>query len=556
MTYRLAIDVGSERTMWATTSRNDAEQTTIDGATVESVVALLDGQLVAGAEVTKADPAAVQHVTRQFVQRLGESTPMMIGATPYGAESLVGRLLTSVITEVTARRGGEPGAVVIVHDTGLDDYRKGLLTEAARVAGLPMANLVLVSRDEADSAEVPNGLIIPTGYAVVAGASLIGWVLRPDIATVLPAATAAATGGAGATVGVAAGVAATVAGGAVLGATVMGHAAAEAASTVAAAGPAGAPLVAGPTGAPISAGPTGSPLSTPPTAGPAGSPLSTPPTAGPTGTPINTPPTAGPTGTPINTPPTAGPTGTPINTPPTAGPTGTPISTAPPVGPLGTQIIKKAPRRVPVVVAAAVAIVAVVAVVVVVATNNDSPATLTNSSLDTSASGSAGSGPTGSAALGLGQTGKVCVHGIWKMSNENFKNMIGAAAALGAIGTFDVTGSTKIEIAPDGVWTMTYDKWTMSAKMADLSADVTVTMNGVDVSRGEFLDDGSFNFHDVSVGTQLTFNANVNGAPLPIPVAPPTRTAVSGAGTYTCEGDVLTLTTPDAPSPFVMDRVG
>ena len=530
MTYRLAIDVGSERTMWATTSRNDAEQTTIDGATVESVVALLDGQLVAGAEVTKADPAAVQHVTRQFVQRLGESAPMMIGATPYGAESLVGRLLTSVITEVTARRGGEPGAVVIVHDTGLDDYRKGLLTEAARVAGLPMANLVLVSRDEADSAEVPNGLIIPTGYAVVAGASLIGWVLRPDIATVLPAAIAAATGGAGAVFGVAAGVAATVAGGAVLGATVMGHAAAEAASTVAAAGPAGAPLVAGPTGAPISAGPTGSPLSTPPTAGPAGSPLSTPPTAGPTGTPINTPPTAGPTGTPI--------------------------STAPPVGPLGTQIIKKAPRRVPVVVAAAVAIVAVVAVVVVVATNNDSPATLTNSSLDTSASGSAGSGPTGSAALGLGQTGKVCVHGIWKMSNENFKNMIGAAAALGTIGTFDVTGSTKIEIAPDGVWTMTYDKWTMSAKMADLSADVTVTMNGVDVSRGEFLDDGSFNFHDVSVGTQLTFNANVNGAPLPIPVAPPTRTAVSGAGTYTCEGDVLTLTTPDAPSPFVMDRVG
>jgi hypothetical protein len=192
----------------------------------------------------------------------------------------------------------------------------------------------------------------------------------------------------------------------------------------------------------------------------------------------------------------------------------------------------------------------------VVATNNDSPAALTNSSLDTSPSASGGTSPSGSAALGQGQTGKVCVHGVWKMSNDNFKNMVGAVAALGSIGTFDVTGTSKIEIGPDGVWKMTYDKWTMSAKLTDLTAEITVVVDGVDTTQGEFLDDGTYNFHDVSVGSTLSVNAVVDGSPLPIPNDPRQRSAVSGSGTYVCEGDVLTLTTAEAPSAFVLDRIG
>jgi hypothetical protein len=543
VTYRLAIDVGAEHTTWATTSRDESDQTTVDGATVESVVALAGGQLVAGAQVAAADPAALQHVTRGFVQHLGDSAPLMIGGTPYGVESLVGSLLSSVVTDVRTKHGGDPGAVVVVHDDGLDDFRKGLLTEAARVAGLPMANFVLVSRHDAHAADVPPGLAIPAGLAVVAGASLVGWALRPDIAAALP--TVAAAGGGAAAVagvaGVAGGIAATAAGGAVLGAAVVGHGATAAEATSA--------LAAGPAGTPLSAGPAGSPLSAP-TAGPAGSPLSTPP-AGPAGTPINTPP-AGPTGAPINTPP-AGPAGTPM-TPP-AGPAGVPLQ-PPPLGPIGTKIIKKAPRRVPVVVAAAVAVVAVVAVVVVVATNNDSPAALTNSSLDTSPSASGGTSPSGSDALGLGETGKVCVHGVWKMSNDNFKNMVGAASALGDLGTFDVTGTSKIEIGKDGVWKMIYDKWTMSAKLTDLTAEITVVVDGVDTTQGEFLDDGTYSFHDVSVGSTLSLNAVVDGSPLPLPNDPRQRSAVSGSGTYVCEGDVLTLTTAEAPSAFVLDRIG
>ena len=93
MTYRLGIDIGSSQTVWATVARDGAQAQTVDGGTVESVVALTGGRLVAGADVTNADPSTLEHVTRDFAQHLGDAAPMMIGGTPYGVESLVGQLV-------------------------------------------------------------------------------------------------------------------------------------------------------------------------------------------------------------------------------------------------------------------------------------------------------------------------------------------------------------------------------------------------------------------------------------------------------------------------------
>ena len=224
MTYRLGIDVGSVDTVWAVDRRDRGPEPVVDGGVVPSVVAVVGGELVAGAEVAGASPADVEHLTGDFVGRLGEAEPLMVGGTPYGIESLIGHLLSSIVSGVREQFGSDPGVVALVHDDGLEDYRTGLLTESARLAGIPVADVELVARSEAQAAFGGVDETVPGGLGSAAGAARIGWIRRPD--AVLPAAAAAG----GSALGVAAGAAAVVAGGAVLGATALGGQAVAAAS--------------------------------------------------------------------------------------------------------------------------------------------------------------------------------------------------------------------------------------------------------------------------------------------------------------------------------------
>ena len=244
MTYRLGIDVGGRTTDWVAFGPERGAAPPLASGTVDSVVALIDGELRAGSQVAAADPAGIDHVTTDFAQRLGDAEPMMIGGTPYGVESLIGHLVASIVTDARATLGSEPGAVVLVHDDNLDDYHRSLWSEAGRLAGIPLAELTLLSRTDALSMSAAAG---GGGAPAAAGAAAMGWERHPD----LPGPES--SGLAGGTIGAAAGAGATVAGGAVLGATVLG----------------GEAIAAGPA-ASAGLGPVGSPLSTP--AGPGGEP--------------------------------------------------------------------------------------------------------------------------------------------------------------------------------------------------------------------------------------------------------------------------------------------
>jgi hypothetical protein len=529
MAYRIGIEVGAANTTWATVSRDDNGPERVDGGTVESVAGLVGGELVVGAEI--GDPTQLQDVARGFVGRLGESDAIVLGGTPYGAEALVGRLIASVIRTASDRLGAAPGAVVIVHDDSLDEFRVGLLTEAARVAGVPMADLVMVSRSEARAA-APSPAS-PTGLETVTGASLLGWARRPA-----PAA-AAGTAGIGATeVGIAAtGAAAGAAGTAAIAATGLGDGVATASAAMA-----------------PPAGPAGTPLTPPTAAGPAGSPLS-PPAAAP-GTPL-TPP-AGPAGTPLT--PTAGPTGTTLPGP-AAGAEGTPL--APTTSVAGGVAKALRPRRLPIIIGASMAAVVVVAVVVV-AVNNDDPAsttpasTIVSDSTITRDSGATDSTVAADTVPVVVATPSRCVQGQWTMRNESFADFFSSqlAASGGAIVATGVSGSVAIEVAEDGTWTLTYDAWTLTASLPEASGEMSVTIEGVDVSMGTFQDDGTYSFSGGSVGTTITSSATVNGVAVPIPPVDQTQQVVGGTGAFTCTGDVLELTVPASRASFIMDRTG
>jgi hypothetical protein len=121
LTYRLGIDLGNAQTTWAVMAgRPDA---VADSGTVNSVVTIVQTDDV--------------HLVRDFVHRLGEPDPVIIGGTPNGAESLLARLIGSILTTVRQRQGEEPAAVVLAHDDGMDPYRSGLYAEAGRLAGVP-----------------------------------------------------------------------------------------------------------------------------------------------------------------------------------------------------------------------------------------------------------------------------------------------------------------------------------------------------------------------------------------------------------------------------------
>ena len=563
--YKLGVVVGPLETHWSALGgdvgsaddTDDLRETILLGGVVDSVVGVLDGEMVAGSMVASAPN--VQHATSDFVSRLGDAEPLMIGGTPYGVESLLGHLISSVVSDARSQLGSDPTTVVLVHDDGLDDYHLGLWTEAGRLAGVPVANLLLIPKAVALPAQSGSD---PLGPQLANGAASAGWRLRPD--SPITGAAGAAGGIGGGTAGIVAGTAAAVAGGAVLGVTALGGEAIAAAPSVAA-------------GLGV-AGPAGSPLS--PVSGPAGSPLSAP--AGPTGTPISTP--AGPTGTPISTP--AGPTGTPISTP--AGPTGTPIST--PAGPTGTPISRIAKRaaietgkrsyKVPII-AGVVAAVGLVAGISVLAGNNDgalstaattvavaagddvAAPTLPGEAGDADAAStdapsstepqSATSPPTTESA---GAAAITCTQGSWTMANEWFSALwLDAVAADGGGATLEsVNGTVTVDVGADGIWTSTYTDWGFTAIADDGSVTITMTIAGSDVTAGTFADDGTMTFVDTDVNSVVTMTVIADGMELPIPTPSAPRSAFAGSGSFVCEGDTLTLNIDGNPGPIVMNR--
>src|SRR5436305_4811213 len=116
------------------------------GSAMPSVIAV-DGDTVLTGDAAErrllAEPSAG---AREPKRRLGDSTPFVIGSTPYGAEGLMGQLLAHVI-QVAAADGDAPGTVVLTHPATWGEFKVDPLREAGRVAG--GGDVTLLSEPEA-----------------------------------------------------------------------------------------------------------------------------------------------------------------------------------------------------------------------------------------------------------------------------------------------------------------------------------------------------------------------------------------------------------------------
>ncbi len=153
MGYSLGIDLGTTYSAAAISRNGGAVEVCTLGTTsqsIPSVVVLREGgEILTGEAAERRAAGDPTRTAREFKRRLGDPVPIIIGTTPYGAEALMALLLRDIVAQVSEREGTPPDVVVLTHPANYSDYKKGLLEEAARLAGLDLARVRFVSEPQA-----------------------------------------------------------------------------------------------------------------------------------------------------------------------------------------------------------------------------------------------------------------------------------------------------------------------------------------------------------------------------------------------------------------------
>jgi molecular chaperone DnaK len=165
--YALGIDLGTTFTAAAVWRDGRAEISSLGSRTaaIPSVVVLREDQtIVTGETANRRALTAPHRVAREFKRRLGDTTPILLGGSPYSAEALMARVLRAVVDEVSAREGGPPTSVAVSHPANWGPYKTDLLRQAVRGANLddakfttePEAAAVFYARQT----RLPDGAIV------------------------------------------------------------------------------------------------------------------------------------------------------------------------------------------------------------------------------------------------------------------------------------------------------------------------------------------------------------------------------------------------------------
>ncbi|HZP28317.1 MAG TPA: Hsp70 family protein [Acidimicrobiia bacterium] len=146
----LGVDLG---TTWTAAARcapgGEAEALALgeSGPAMPSVVAVEGDTVLAGDAAERRLLAEPSSGAREPKRRLGDTTPFVIGGTPYGADTLMGHLLRHVLAVAAGGDGGQPEQVVLTHPANWGEFKLDLLREAGRVAGV--GDVTLLSEPEA-----------------------------------------------------------------------------------------------------------------------------------------------------------------------------------------------------------------------------------------------------------------------------------------------------------------------------------------------------------------------------------------------------------------------
>jgi actin-like ATPase involved in cell morphogenesis len=135
--YRLGIDLGTTFTAAAVFRDGQVQIASLGNraATIPSVLFLKeDGEFLVGDTADRRAVSDPDRVAREFKRRFGDSTPILLGTTPFAAEGLAAKLLRYVIDAVSEVEGGPPDHIGITHPANWGPYKTDLLEQATRMA--------------------------------------------------------------------------------------------------------------------------------------------------------------------------------------------------------------------------------------------------------------------------------------------------------------------------------------------------------------------------------------------------------------------------------------
>ncbi len=145
MGYVIGIDLGTTFTAAAVAREGRAEIVTLGNVahSIPSVVVLRsDGEVLVGEAAERRAQSEPTRTAREFKRRLGDPTPLLLGGTPYGAETLMAHLLRAVVAKVRSIEGAPPDRIAVCHPANYGPYKLDLVQQAVRIAEIGPASLI------------------------------------------------------------------------------------------------------------------------------------------------------------------------------------------------------------------------------------------------------------------------------------------------------------------------------------------------------------------------------------------------------------------------------
>ncbi|MCU1501758.1 MAG: heat shock protein 70 [Ilumatobacteraceae bacterium] len=138
MSYVLAVDLGTTFTAAAVVRDGGEPQiATLEhhGTSVPSVLWLgPDKAMLVGTAAARRAAADAPRVVREFKRRIGDTTPILVGGSPYSAEQLSAKLLRWVFDTISEQEGGPPIGMAVTHPANWGPYKLELLNQLLRIA--------------------------------------------------------------------------------------------------------------------------------------------------------------------------------------------------------------------------------------------------------------------------------------------------------------------------------------------------------------------------------------------------------------------------------------
>jgi actin-like ATPase involved in cell morphogenesis len=143
--YTLGVDLGTTYTA-AAIRRGDRTEIVDLGtrsAAIPSAVFLReDGTVLTGDAAIRRGATDPARLSREFKRRMGDSTAILLGGSPYSVDALMAAVLRSVVATVTERQGQPPASIGLAHPANWGHYKKDLLDQAVRRADLDGVTLI------------------------------------------------------------------------------------------------------------------------------------------------------------------------------------------------------------------------------------------------------------------------------------------------------------------------------------------------------------------------------------------------------------------------------